>query len=87
MKTKTNTGWWSGTNSAGQSGLFPSNYCEMLPEGDLSEADTAPPPQAEPDQSEAVPPVPPPPPPPPPPPAAAAPAAAADGEYMIAQYE
>ena len=37
----------------------------MLPAGELSEADTAPPPQAEPEHLEAVPPVAPPPPPPP----------------------
>lgn len=59
----------------------------MLPDGDLSEADNAPPPHGEPDQSEAVPPVPPPPPPPPAPPAPAAAPADSDGDYMIAQYE
>lgn len=78
------SGWWSGTNSAGQSGLFPSNYCEMLPDGELAEADTAPPPQAEPEQTEAVPPVPPPPPPPAP---AAAQTADEGGDFMLAQYE
>jgi hypothetical protein len=56
----------------------------MLPEGGLSEADTAPPPQAEPDHVEAVPPVAPP---PPPMPGSAAPASTADEDYMVAQYE
>ena len=80
------SGWWSGVNTAGQSGLFPSNYCEMLPDGEISEADQAPPPQAEAEDLEAVPPVAPPPPPPPPPMPGSAPAAAG-GEHMVAQYE
>jgi hypothetical protein len=58
----------------------------MLPAGGLSEADTAPPPQSEAENVEAVPPVAPPPPPPPPPLPASAPAQAG-GDYMVAQYE
>jgi hypothetical protein len=80
------SGWWSGVNTAGQSGLFPSNYCEMLPDGEISEADQAPPPQAEAEDLEAVPPVAPPPPPPPPPMPGSAPAASEE-EHMVAQYE
>lgn len=29
-------GWWSGTNSLGQSGLFPANYCEMIEEDNIT---------------------------------------------------
>jgi len=76
-------GWWSGTNARGQSGLFPSNYVELLPPsaGDESAADVN-------DD------VPPPPPPPPAPPARPGEAAAAreeeeveEGEVMIAAYD
>jgi hypothetical protein len=58
----------------------------MLPDGEISEADQAPPPQAEAEDLEAVPPVAPPPPPPPPPMPGSAPAAS-EGEHMVAQYE
>ena len=59
----------------------------MLPAGELAQADTAPPPQAEPEELEAVPLVAPPPPPPPPPMPSAAPASTVDEEHMVAQYE
>ena len=71
------TGWWSGTNANGQSGLFPSNYVELV-------EDEAP-------QPEAAPAAPPPPPAPPAPPAAQAAGREVeqeeDGEVMIGQYE
>lgn len=77
-------GWWSGTNARGQTGLFPSNYVEMLPPG---AADTTAPADVNND-------IPPPPPPPPAPPARPNEAAAAreeeeeeQGEVMMAQYE
>ena len=31
-------GWWSGTNAAGKSGLFPSNYCEMMEDEAVGDA-------------------------------------------------
>lgn len=77
------SGWWSGTNARGQSGLFPSNYVELLPPS-VGE-DTAP------DVNDNVPP---PPPPPPAPPARPGESAGAreeeeveEGEVMIAAYE
>lgn len=78
--TPLTSGWWSGTNTRGQSGLFPSNYVELLAAGASSL----------PDVNDA----PPPPPAPPAPPARPSEAAAAreeeeteQGEVMIAQYE
>ena len=35
--------WWMGTNSAGESGLFPSNYVELV-EDDAEDAEAAAPP-------------------------------------------
>lgn len=69
-------GWWSGTNAAGQSGLFPSNYVELVegePEPPAEAAIVAPPA-------------------PPPMPAQVQTAEAADeaeavGEVYVAQYE
>ncbi|KAK2624238.1 hypothetical protein QTJ16_006188 [Diplocarpon rosae] len=37
--------WWMGTNSRGESGLFPSNYVELV-EGEEEEAEAPPPPAA-----------------------------------------
>jgi hypothetical protein len=38
--------WWMGTNSKGESGLFPSNYVELVEEEEEQEAAPAPPPAA-----------------------------------------
>jgi hypothetical protein len=67
--------WWMGTNSKGESGLFPSNYVEVV-EGDEEEAPAAPAPAAVAHQA-----------PPSPPPVAAAPAGGAVGKTATAQYE
>jgi hypothetical protein len=37
--------WWMGTNSKGESGLFPSNYVELV-EGEEEQEEAAPPPPA-----------------------------------------
>lgn len=68
--------WWMGTNSKGESGLFPSNYVEVV-EGGEEEAAPAPPPA--PVAAQAAPPS-------PPAPAAAAPMGDA-GKTATAQYE
>ncbi len=38
--------WWMGTNSVGESGLFPSNYVELVEHDDAGAGDHAPPPAA-----------------------------------------
>jgi len=68
--------WWMGTNSKGESGLFPSNYVELVDD----EADAPAPPPA-PVAAQAAAPAP-----PSPPPAAAQPSAAA-GKTATAQYD
>ncbi|CAE6507099.1 unnamed protein product [Rhizoctonia solani] len=68
-------GWWQGTNSRGETGLFPATYVELVEAAEAAEP-APPPPPPPPPPAEAAEPAPPPPPPPPPPPAApAAPAA------------
>lgn len=67
--------WWHGTNAKGESGLFPSNYVEVV-EDDAPAAPT--PAAAAPVATQG---------PPSPPPAAAAPAGAGQGKTATAQYE
>jgi hypothetical protein len=84
--------WWEGTNSSGQTGLFPSNYVEVV-SGDVGEEEAPPAPPAPPapapaaeEEDEGVPP--PPPPPPPMPAAEGGPVNIVDeGMTAIAQYD
>lgn len=71
--------WWMGTNSRGETGLFPSNYVEIVGD-DEPEEEQAPPPPAPAAASYA----------PPPPPPAAEPEqeeSGADGPWALAQYD
>jgi hypothetical protein len=47
--------WWMGTNSKGESGLFPSNYVELTGDGDEAEEPSAPSPPPAPAAPELVP--------------------------------
>ncbi|TKA31778.1 hypothetical protein B0A50_01857 [Salinomyces thailandicus] len=70
--------WWMGANARGETGLFPSNYVELVEDGGQG-AEAEPTPQQESGTSS--------PPPPPPPAPAAASAPTAQGKTAVAQFD
>lgn len=67
--------WWMGQNSQGETGLFPSNYVELVEEDDAAAGGAVPPPLAPARNEPAAAPAPP------------APAAASGGQTATAQYD